>query len=283
MRLGLHLSIAQGLKSTFDLALESGCDVIQIFSGVPRGWKLVKWDAVDVEWFAWALSEKKLRPIYLHIPYLVNMASPDKGLLKKSVTVLKDGVKKAAALGGGYLVVHVGSHQGAGFKKGVQTIRRVVEQTLAKAPPEVVLLLEGGAGGGGAMADTFDTLGEVLSALGEYRKQVGVCLDTAHLYAAGYDLARPWGVETAVRDLDRLVGVGRVKLIHANDTDVKLGFHRDHHINPPGGLLGPTVFHTLLTHPKLADIPFIAEADFKKPQDAKKILDGLRQLTEERG
>lgn len=283
MRLGLHLSIAQGLKSTFDLALESGCDVVQIFSGVPRGWKIVPWDAVDVKWFAWATGEKGLRPIFLHIPYLVNMASPDKEILKKSVAVLKDGVKKAEALGGGYLVVHVGSHQGSGFKKGMERIRRVVNQTLAKPPSEVVLLLEGGAGGGGAMADTFETLGEVLSALGEYRKQVGVCLDTAHLYAAGYDLARPRGVETVVRDLDRIVGIARVKLIHANDTDVKLGFHRDHHINPPGGVLGSKVFHTLFTHPKLADIPFIAEAKFNKPQEAKKIMEGMRQLTEERG
>lgn len=279
MRLGLHLSIAKGLKATFDQAREAGCDVIQIFSNVPRSWKIVNWDALDVEWFSWAIGEKGLRPLFLHVPYLVNMASPDSGLIKKSVTVLRDAVKKAAALGGGYLVVHVGSHQGTGFEKGLARLRKVVDQAMGKASEDVVMLLEGGAGGGDAMADTFDTLAAILDALDKHHNQVGVCLDTAHLYAAGYDISTPAGVEKTVREMDRKVGVKMVKLIHANDTDAKLGSHWDHHVNPPGGLLGPEVFRALLSHPKLASIPFISEANFKKSPEAKKIIDDLRALT----
>lgn len=278
MPIGLHVSIGKGLKTTFDQARAMGCQVIQIFSGTPRAWRTTPLDPKEAPWFAWGLDQMGLRPLFIHVPYLVNMASPDPLIQRKSIAVMRGAVKKAALLGGGYLVVHVGSHQGDGFEKGLKRLKKVVDGTLRKAPPQVVLLLEGGAGGGDAMADSFTTLAACLEALDDYGPQVGVCLDTAHLFAAGYDISHPLGIDKTVAELDKLVGVKRAKLIHANDTDAPLGSHRDHHVNPPGGILGPASFRALLTHPKLREIPFVSEADFKKTEEGKKVVEALKAL-----
>jgi deoxyribonuclease-4 len=255
-----------------------GCQVIQIFSGTPRAWRTTPLDRKEAPWFAWALDQVDIRPLFIHVPYLVNMASPDPDIQRKSVAVMRDAVKKATLLGGGCLVAHVGSHQGEGTPKGLKRLKKSVDAFLSNAPPEVLLLLEGGAGAGDAMANSFTDLAACLEALDEYGSQVGVCLDTAHLFAAGYDISHPTGIESTVVELEQVVGVKRVKLIHANDTDAPLGSHRDHHVNPPGGLLGPVAFRVLLTHPKLREIPFISEADFKKVEEGKKVVDALKVL-----
>ncbi|MFQ5944769.1 MAG: deoxyribonuclease IV [Anaerolineae bacterium] len=278
MRAGLHLSISEGLFSTLSLALETTCDVIQIFSGAPRNWRTAAWNRTDTQWFSWALNEKRLRPLFIHLPYLVNMAAPDPEIRRRSLTVLKDAVRKAGALGGGFLVVHAGSHGGDGFEAGLTRIGRLLQEALQRAPSGVGVLLEGGAGGGNGMAGRFPQLAEMMAGLGIPRDRLGLCLDTAHLYAAGYDLASPTGVEEAMDELSHAVGRDRIRLIHANDTDAPLFSRRDHHVNPPSGLLGERGFRSLLSHPALAGIPIISEADYGSPAEGKAVLDGLRHL-----
>ena len=278
MRAGLHLSIARGLFSTLSLALDTTCDVIQIFSGAPRTWRTAAWNRTDTEWFSWALNEKRLRPLFIHLPYLVNMAAPDPEIRRRSLSLLKDAVRKAGALGGGFLVVHAGSHGGDGFEAGLTRIGKLLREALRRAPSGVNVLLEGGAGGGNGMAGRFPQLADMMAGLDLPQDRVGLCLDTAHLYAVGYDLTSPAGVEEAMGQLSLTIGKDRIRLIHANDTDAPLSSHRDHHVNPPSGLLGERGFRSLLSHPALTGIPIISEADYRSPAEGKAVLDGLRHL-----
>lgn len=278
MRAGLHLSISGGLFSTLGLALATTCDIIQIFSGAPRTWRTAAWDRTDTRWFSWALDERRLRPLFIHLPYLVNMAAPDPEIRRRSLLLLKDAVRKAAALGGGVLVVHVGSHGGDGFEAGLTRIGKMLQDALRRAPPGVTILLEAGAGGGNGMAGRFPELAEIMADLEFPPDRVGICLDFAHLYAAGYDLASPAGVDHAMAELSRTLGRDRIRLIHANDTDAPLASHQDHHVNPPSGLLGERGFRSLLNHPTLAGIPIISEANYQSPAEGRAVLDGLRRL-----
>lgn len=283
MRFGVHLSTSGGLRKTARLAVESTCDTFQIFSGNPMGWRLSKLKEEDVEVFKAMVKEHDIRPIFLHTPYLVNLAGPDPVILGKSMASVANALEKAAALEAGYIVTHVGSHRGQGVERGIQTLTGALSRLLAQSSPEVSILLEGGTGAGTEIGASLEEMSRILGSLPHFEGRLGICLDTAHLWAVGYDLSTPEGMEETFYRFHRTIGVERLGVIHANDNARALGSHTDYHEIPGRGLIGLESFRALVNLPILADVPCILEEADGTPEERRGNLNLMRGLMERDG
>ncbi|HEY7417840.1 MAG TPA: deoxyribonuclease IV, partial [Ktedonobacteraceae bacterium] len=172
-------------------------------------------------------------------------------------------------LGARYVVFHTGSHRGAGVEAGLDAIVRGVTRVLADTPPEVVLLLENDVGAGNALGSSFEHLAIVLDALPEYSTRLGICLDTAHLWGAGYDIASPAGSAQVLQQFDDSVGLTRLKVIHLNDTKRELGSHRDSHSRLGEGIIKAEGLHAFLSDPRLDRIAVLLETPIKTDENDK--------------
>lgn len=258
MRVGLHLSIGKGLRKTAQTAAYTGCQVIQIFSGNPMGWKPSHPDPADVEAFRSTLLQNDISPVYLHIPYLVNLAAPDPVVWAKSRETLSTALALAETLGASYVVTHLGSHVGTGLEAGVDRVAEALSEALAASAGPIVLL-ENSPGSRNELGSYFEEIGELLGRLDPVRARLGVCLDTAHLWGAGYDLSSFQGVEETLAQFHRLVGLERLHGIHANDSAVARGSRWDLHAAPGEGQIGIEGFRALVRHRLLQDMSYILE------------------------
>lgn len=258
MRVGLHLSISKGLKKTAQTASLTGCQVIQIFSGNPMGWKPSHHDPQEVEAFRSALLQHDVSPVYVHSPYLVNLAAPNPVVWAKSRETLSTAVALAETLGARYVVTHLGSHVGTGLEAGTDRVVEALSAVL-EAPAGPILLLENSPGSRNELGSYFEDLGDLLKRLDGVRARLGVCLDTAHLWGAGYDLSSPLGVDETLAKFHRLVGLDRLHGVHANDSSVARGSRWDLHVSPGDGQIGIEGFRALVAHPLLVDMSYILE------------------------
>jgi len=283
MRFGVHLSTSGGLRRTARLAIEITCDTFQIFSGNPMGWRLSKLKERDVEAFKPLVKEQDIRPIFLHTPYLVNLAGPDPEIHRKSMASVANALEKATALEAGYIVTHVGSHRGQGVEKGIETLAGALSRLLAESSPEVSILLEGGTGAGTGIGASLEEMSQILESLPRFEGRLGICLDTAHLWATGYDLSTPEGMEETFSRFHKMIGVERLGVIHANDNTRALGSRTDYHEVPGKGLIGLESFRALVNLPILADVAFILEEADGTPEERRRNLNLMRGLIEGRG
>ncbi len=281
MRFGVHLSTSGSLARTARLAIETTCDTFQIFSSNPMGWRLSKLKEGDAEAFKVLVKEHDIYPIFLHTPYLVNLAGPDPEVFRKSMTSVADAMEKAAVLGAGYVVTHIGSHKGTGLERGIETLAGALSRLLAESSPEASILLEGGTGAGTEIGASLEEMNRILESLPRFEGRLGICLDTAHLWAVGYDLSTPEGMEEIFSRFHELIGVERLGVIHANDNARALGSHTDYHELPGKGLIGLGSFRALVNLPILADVPFILEETDGAPEERRHNLDLMRGLVEE--
>ncbi len=187
------------------------------------------------------LAEFGIYPLVVHTAYLINLAASREEFYHNSRRLLRETGERAYHLGASYVVMHVGSHGGRGFKQGMELFISTLEEEMRDWPREVELLLENTAGGGTSLGGTFISLGNILKAFGK-DVPLGMCLDTAHAWAAGYDLASPEGVNRMIRELEEYVGRARVKVLHINDTSSPRGSHRDRHSHLGEGLIGEEGF-----------------------------------------
>ncbi|MDD2702545.1 MAG: deoxyribonuclease IV [Candidatus Omnitrophica bacterium] len=259
MRLGVHVSTAGNIYDAVDRARELGCTSMQIFSRNPQRKREVFLSGEDIGEFVARLKTANIKPFFIHAPYTVNLASPDKGLWKRSIKVYIEDIREAFKLRADYIVTHMGSHKETSEEEGtarfIQALNCIIEKT---ADTPVGLLLENVAGSGSWIGHHFFQQKQVIDALAD-KSRVGLCLDTAHAYSAGYDVATREGLKDVLDEIDALVGLDRLKLIHLNDTKDALGSHRDRHEHIGQGRIGSAGMKRIVTSRRLQHAAFILE------------------------
>ncbi|MBI5585672.1 MAG: deoxyribonuclease IV [Deltaproteobacteria bacterium] len=257
--IGAHMSIAGGLSRAFQRLEAVGGECLQLFVKPNVQWAAGDVSLEEVERFQKERARTRVNPVVAHASYLLNLASPEADLRRRSILTLALEIVRCARLGLPYLILHPGSHGSSGLGVGIRRIAAGLDQALKRAAvPEVELLLETTAGAGTQVGHRPEQLRDIL---GHSRdsSRLGICLDTSHVFAAGFDLSREAEGEQFWQDLERQVGLERLKVIHANDSRTPLGSHSDRHMHIGQGYLGKAAFARLLTDPRLAGRPFILE------------------------
>jgi len=279
---GVHVSIAGGVDRAVDRAMERGCDVFQIFSRNPRGWASRELSSEETGRFAVKMEMFGLRLAVDHMPYLPNLASPKDDVYAKSLQALAEELKRCRALGIPYLVTHLGSHLGSGWAAGLGRIVGAIEDVFSQTEDsEVVLLLENTAGGVNSMGSSFEEMGTIIERLES--KRLGVCLDTCHLFAAGYELRTKAGVQETLETFGREVGLDLLKLIHLNDSAGGLGSRLDRHAHIGLGEIGESGMRAILADRYLKGLPMILETPIDSVRDDVGNLRKVRSLCRQQG
>ncbi len=252
MRIGRHMPLGskpvQALKTAHDI----GCDAAQVFVTNPRGWRAPEPNPKAEEAFRRTAMECGLSPIVVHATYLINLASPRDDFFDLSVGLLRATLDRAQRHGASSVVFHIGSHGGAGEDAGIARLAEGIRRTLDGTPEDVLLLIENDVGGGGKLGYRFENLAAVLAQLPEYDTRLGICLDTAHLWGAGFDIGTPEGAERTLNDANDILGLERVPVYHLNDTPKGLGSHLDNHARLGEGVIGLDGLSAFLRDPRLA-------------------------------
>ena len=253
------MSIAGGLTKALDLGVKFGCDCIQIFLKNQRQWKGKPLAESEVRGWWQARARSGLEPIVAHDNYLVNLASPDTRLWKKSYDTFRDEIDRCELLGIDYLVVHPGSHLGHGEPEGIARIIKALDRLTDEKPAlRTRTLLELTSGQGSNLGYDFAQLEEILSRAAK-PDFFGICLDTCHAFAAGYDLRTPEAVGRTIDELDRVIGLDRLHVIHVNDSKKPLGSRVDRHEHLGHGLIGLAGLRAVVCEPRLEHLPMILE------------------------
>ena len=257
LKIGFHVSIIGRIDEAVDRAVEIGCNTFQIFTRNPRSWKAEELKPDEIRDFIEKVEKYDMQPIFAHMPYLVNLASPRPKIYMLSKMTLKTELERCRILKIPYLVTHLGSHLGSGREKGLKRIIQAINEAYDSTNSEVMLLLENTAGMRNSIGSTFEEIKYIIDNL-KHPDLVGVCFDTAHAYAAGYDLRTRRAVEETIHKLDRIIGFERLKLVHLNDSRGGLGSHIDRHEHIGLGNIGEDGFRAILKS-KLSRLPLILE------------------------
>ncbi|HTU83161.1 MAG TPA: deoxyribonuclease IV [Candidatus Acidoferrales bacterium] len=269
MRVGIHVRVAGGYAKAVAHAKAAGCNALQIFSTNPRSYRVAPLDRPALDAFAAMRAEAGLDPCVIHTPYLINLASEDPKIYEGSLRLLDGDLATAAQGGMRYVNTHLGSYGTRDRDEGFVAICRALETALARIAPDVMLVLENSAGAGNLAGGTLDELGDFVRTVGH--PQLGVCLDTAHAWAAGYRIDSQAGVDDFVERADRAIGLDRVMLFHFNDTEVELGASRDRHWHIGEGKIGFEGFRALLAHPELREKTAILETPGDDADDLRNV------------
>ncbi|MBZ5621407.1 MAG: deoxyribonuclease IV [Acidobacteriia bacterium] len=280
MRLGIHTFTSGSLEKAALQAVELGANTFQIFSASPRMWRARPPDPEQLKLFQAVRGRFDLRPLAIHVNYLVNLASVDPVIRAKSIEAFRGELERAAAIGAEYLVLHPGSYRGRSVEDGIASfVLALREASAGFRSGNLTVLLENAAGSGAHIGSRF----EELQSLRELARNltdlpIGYCLDTCHLLAAGFDISTQAGLGATIRSAEECLGLGNVHLIHANDSKTPLGSHVDRHASIGKGQIGRDAFRRILTHPKLRRKPFILETPIEDPGDDRRNLDTLKAL-----
>lgn len=277
MRFGFHISISGGFSKVVERAKAKGCDTIQLFSRNPRGWRYSPLKDSEVEKFKRDKEVSGIDPVFTHLPYLPNLASPDPNLLRISTLSLKEELKRAEILDAGFIVVHIGARLNSSLEEAIARISDSINTTFNDLKNNVILLLENTAGEGSEVGDKFSVIGSVIDRI-EDRDGVGVCLDTAHAFEAGYDLSTKKGLDDTLKELGDTIGLDRLYLLHLNDSKTPLGSHRDLHWHIGDGYIGLEGFRNIVNHPLLLHLPGIMETPRKDDRDDIKNMRTIKEL-----
>jgi deoxyribonuclease-4 len=276
VKLGLHLSIEGSIDRAVDRAVEKSCNTLQMFSRNPRGWHSSKLGSGEIESFRAKVRRSEIWPVFIHTPYLLNLASPKEDVYGKSIRLLKDELRRADELNVSYVVTHMGSHLGHGKRKGVMRIVDAVNEAFSVVENDVVLLLENTAGTRNSMGSSFEDIEYVASRIAD-RVRVGVCFDTCHAFAAGYDLVSRGAVEHTLQRFDEVLGLKKLKLVHLNDSKGGLGSRIDRHEHIGMGKIGEKGFRNILKS-RLGQLPLILETPVDERRSDVENLRKVREL-----
>jgi deoxyribonuclease IV len=259
MKFGAHMSIAGGLHKAFAHGEKAGCDALQIFSKNQQQWRAKPLTADEIAQFAAERQRHAEWPLVVHDSYLINLASPKDDLWEKSIAAFGEELERCAALGIPYLVTHPGAHTGSGEEVGLQREADALNRLLgAGVGNDVLVLLETTAGQGSCLGYRFEHLAQLIE-LVERQERLGVCVDTCHLLAAGYDIRTPETYAATFAEFDRVVGMDRIKVIHVNDSQKDLGSRVDRHTHIGAGCIGLEGFRALVNDPRFKQLPMIIE------------------------
>jgi len=259
MRLGAHESIAGGLHLAFDRARTVGCDAVQLFVKSNRAWAVKPLTEEDIRLFKEKAAETGIHPAVGHASYLLNPAAPDEELWRKSRDTLIIELERCEALDIPYLVLHPGSHMDAGEEEGLKRVARALGEVHAATRGfRARILLETTAGQGTNLGYRFEQLAWLIENTPE-GERLGVCLDTCHAFAAGYELRTPEGYEATLEEFDRIIGLSRLLAVHLNDSKNGLGSRVDRHEHIGKGVLGLETFRMVVNDPRMAALPGLLE------------------------
>ncbi|HKN75342.1 MAG TPA: deoxyribonuclease IV [Candidatus Acidoferrum sp.] len=287
LRIGIHASIAGSYLNALESARKLGCNALQIFSASPRMWQAgsARIPDVDAAAFRARRAELGLGPLVIHANYLINLAGAQPMLRTRSIQAFHDELVRGVALGADFLVVHPGSRGEATPEQAVTTVIESLKQGSKRvALGNLRILIENTAGMGVAVGSRLEEVAEILAGLKDV--PAAVCLDTAHLFAAGYDIKSETGLASTIDVIESTIGLDRVPVFHANDSKIPLGGRVDRHENIGEGKIGAEAFHRILTHPRLgASSPhgltgraFILETPIDQPGDDRRNVAKLWEL-----
>jgi len=285
-RIGLHTGIAGGVDRSIQRAVESGCQTWQIFSRNPRGWTARPLDTAEVARFREARLTAGLDPCVVHSCYLINLAATAEETLAKSIAAFRDELERCLLMGADYLVLHPGSARGASPEQALVTCATALQAAVAGIEDRLwsgglTILLENTAGQGEQIGRTFEQIRDLLALCPSL--PMGMCLDTAHSFAAGYDWRDGVAAERAFRLLDETVGFSRVRVVHFNDSRAAFRSFVDRHWHLGEGEIGLDGLARVIGHPSLSHLPFILETPQDHPGDDLRNLEAARALSLRQG
>ena len=278
--LGAHFSIAGGLHKAVFTASEYGCTALQVFTKNASTWKERTLSSHDIEQFDVARKQSGVKSICSHTSYLINLASPERNKYERSVKALEHELVRSTQLSIPYVIMHPGAHMGSGKDKGLHRIAGGINKVFDHVPEATCqLVLETTAGQGSNLGHTFEQLAHI-SDMVEAKEKIGFCLDTCHVFAAGYDLRTKTAYQETMQALDRVIGLDRLCVIHLNDAKKGLGSRIDRHEHIGEGAIGIDAFSFILNDPQLKGLPKILETPKKEgPIDYDRMnLNRLRSL-----
>jgi deoxyribonuclease-4 len=281
VKFGAHVSIRAAIHLAIDRAQAIGCECLQIFVGSPRQWREIVYSDADLDRFVEKRRAAKLDPLVAHTAYLINLGAQDMDLFRKSTGALVYALSAMDRLDGLGAITHLGSR---GTQSWPQALARVTAAlTVAlEATDRAMILMEHSVGAGGQIGGTFEELAEILDRL-DHHPRLGVCLDSCHLFAAGWDIRTAAGVDATLRAFDRTVGLRHLRALHLNDSKTALGSKVDRHENIGEGRIGVEGFRALVHHPKLARLgAFIETPHFEEDVPDQRNLELLKRLREGR-
>jgi len=277
MRFGFHISIAGGFSKVVERANIRGCETIQFFSRNPRGWKYSPLNEKGVEEFRSSIQSSPLFPVFLHMPYLPNIASFKSKFYERSIQSISTDLQRAEQLGAQYLIIHIGHRMESSEDEAIEAVSQGINQAFSMVKNAVILLLENTAGQGTEIGYNFEQIKKIIEGVHDHQR-MGVCLDTAHSFEAGYDLSNKEGMERTLENFDQTVGLKRLHLLHLNDSKTPLGSRKDRHWHIGEGYIGLEGFRHLVNHPLLRHLPGIMETPRKDTVEDLKNMKVIRSL-----
>jgi deoxyribonuclease-4 len=262
MQIGAHVSISGGIDKAIERGMAIGADCIQTFASPPRTLKFTPFADESISQYVEKKKQSTIQTHVFHAVYLVNLANEKDEYVRASMDSLIAYQHAAKAIGALGSIVHVGSHKGSGFETVKTKVAKIIAEITKEAPDGTVLLLENAAGHSGTIGQTTDELAFLINealAAGADEAKLGLCLDTQHAFASGVDSREFAGLDSYLAEVDKKIGLSKVKVIHVNDSKVECASHRDRHENIGDGLLGKNGIGNWVNHPKLLHLPFILE------------------------
>lgn len=277
MKLGFHVSISGGFAKSVERASELGCTCMQIFSRNPRGWTVKPLEKDDVAAFKKLREKLDIGPVFVHTNYLINLASSRLDLYEKSIEQFVIDLERTETLGAEYLVTHLGSASGQSEEWMIERVANALNMAMKLHKPQATILLENTAGEKGDVGYTLEQVQEVIARLSD-TAYVGICYDTCHGFAAGYDIRTQEGVNALADKIVSTVGLARLKGMHLNDCLKELNSRVDRHWHIGEGTIGLEGFKLLLNHPVFKDVPKVMETPKKTEEDDPKNMKVARSL-----
>ena len=256
MKFGVHVSIAGGIQNAPINAHKKGCEVFQFFSRSPRGGKPT-YTKETIEKFKSNCEKVGFTEYYIHTPYYINLASSNDRIRHGSITAIRDELEVGSRLGAKYVMTHLGSAKDYSESKAQQLVIKGIKEILKSYKGTTILLLENSAGSGQIIGDEIDELGKIMK--GVSSNKVGICYDTCHGFASGYDIRTKLALNKTLKEFDKYIGLDKLKLFHFNDSKTELGSKRDRHENIGKGFIGKTAFDLIINHPKLKKVDAVLE------------------------
>jgi deoxyribonuclease-4 len=278
MKVGIHVSISSSIDKSVDNAVAMGCTAFQIFTRNPRGWSAKPLLKKDIANFKKKLNASKIDRFatVAHMPYLPNFSSPEKVSFQRSMTSLIEEVKRCSKLGIPYLVAHIGSHKGAGTQKGIKTVVKAFTKAAAETPKDVTILLENNAGHQNSVGSNFEELASIFFKL-KPLDRFGICFDTCHAFAVGYDLRTEKTASLMLEQFTKLIDIEYLKLIHLNDSKGEIGCNTDRHEHIGLGQIGEIGLAHIIKFAKSKKIPIILETPIDERRDD---IENIRKVKE---
>ncbi|HEU0051310.1 MAG TPA: deoxyribonuclease IV [Patescibacteria group bacterium] len=274
MLIGAHVSIAGGIQNAPLNAAKIGCEVFQMFTRSPQGGAAQKLIPEAIEAFRQNCKENRLKQWVIHTPYYINFANETERIRKNSSRIVREELERGTMLGAQYVMFHPGSASGVGQKHAMKHVIDGIKHIYDKYAGTTELLIEISAGAGMVIGDTFEAIAEILDGVGH--PDLGVCFDTQHAFASGYDLRDERAVHETFKKFDGVIGLKKLKMSHCNDSKVELGARRDRHEHIGDGFIGMNGFRAIVHHPKLKHVNLFLETEPDKVEEDLKTLKKLR-------